>query len=488
MSIGHTSQIVTNGLVLCLDAATSKSYGPTLVEVLVVAGGGGGGGWGGGGGGGGVIYNPSFAVSPGTAYTVTVGGGGTAGTSAYSGGGNGANSVFSSLTAIGGGGGGWWPSGAGATGGSGGGGSGTGTTGAGTNGQGSDGGNAPGTTQSTPYLGHGGGGGAGGAGQGGMTNTTGGAGGVGLQYIISGTSTWYAGGGGGHSPGANSSAVAAGGTGGGGAGGNYYSNLPAYNGTTNTGGGGGGNYGDASRGIGGGGSGIVIIRYPGLQKATGGTVTTNGGYTTHTFTTLGTFTPGGNATWTDLSGNSMTATLVGSPTYSTTSGGYLTFDGSTHYGTLTSGSNFTFGTGDFTLEAWYYPNVSYATGNGYILDLGANGTRLQLYYNQIFLTLQSQVLSCGGTAGQGVTSGSWYHVIGTRIGSAVTLYLNGVSIGSGTSSASLSDSGGTIGNYGGGGGYKFNGRLAVIKVYKNRGLTAAEAAQNFNALRGRFGI
>jgi hypothetical protein len=38
-----------------------------------------------------------------------------------------------------------------------------------------------------------------------------------------------------------------------------------------------------------GGSGIVIIRYAGAQKGTGGTVTSAGGYTYHTFTSSGTF-------------------------------------------------------------------------------------------------------------------------------------------------------------------------------------------------------
>jgi hypothetical protein len=38
-----------------------------------------------------------------------------------------------------------------------------------------------------------------------------------------------------------------------------------------------------------GGSGIVIISYPGIQRGTGGTVTTSAGFTIHTFTTSGTF-------------------------------------------------------------------------------------------------------------------------------------------------------------------------------------------------------
>jgi hypothetical protein len=38
-----------------------------------------------------------------------------------------------------------------------------------------------------------------------------------------------------------------------------------------------------------GGSGIVVLRYSGSAKATGGTITTDGGFTVHTFTTSGTF-------------------------------------------------------------------------------------------------------------------------------------------------------------------------------------------------------
>ena len=61
-------------------------------------------------------------------------------------------------------------------------------------------------------------------------------------------------------------------------------------GTTNTGGGGGGSDGSSTYVNGAaGGSGIVIIRYLGIQAATGGTVTSSGGYTIHTFTGDGTF-------------------------------------------------------------------------------------------------------------------------------------------------------------------------------------------------------
>ena len=75
--------------------------------------------------------------------------------------------------------------------------------------------------------------------------------------------------------------------GGGGAGEAYGSRNPGA-GTPNTGGGGGGIWEAAQAGAGG--SGIVIIRYLGAQRGSGGTVTSSGGYTIHTFTSSGTYT------------------------------------------------------------------------------------------------------------------------------------------------------------------------------------------------------
>lgn len=85
--------------------------GVTKVFVTMCGGGGGGGGgdgesWSGAGGGGGGSYiNKQLTVTPGNAYTVTVGAGGTAGARNASGGAGGSTSIGALLTATGGGGG-----------------------------------------------------------------------------------------------------------------------------------------------------------------------------------------------------------------------------------------------------------------------------------------------------------------------------------------------------------------------------------------------
>jgi len=212
--------------------------GITSVNYLVVAGG--GGGYIAGGGAGGMLTG-SLSVTPGTAYTVTVGAGGGANA-------NGANSVFASITSTGGGGGG--AGGAGNTGGSGGGGGYSNSAGGtGIAGQGNNGGS--GNTNSG-----GGGGGRGAAGSNAPSAHVGGAGGAGLASSITGVSVTYAGGGGGG--GTNQGSGGAGGSGGGGNGRN--DGTAGNAGTPNTGGGSGGNgSGLASSDIGG--SGVVIISY-----------------------------------------------------------------------------------------------------------------------------------------------------------------------------------------------------------------------------------
>lgn len=258
------------------------------VEYLVVAGGGGGGGTdaaisGGGGGAGGFRTGSGFTVAPSSSYTVTVGAGGAGGNGTV--GTSGANSVFSTITSNGGGGGGSAINArSGVSGGSGGGACQTGTAGSGNTpstspSQGNNGGAGSGSTGLNQWGG-GGGGGASAVGSAASANI-GGNGGDGTASSISGSSVTYAGGGGGGGYGTTS------GTGGTGGGGNGGTGSGASSATANTGGGGGG-VGTGGTG-GAGGSGIVIIRYLGSQRGTGGTVTSSGGYTIHTFTSSGTF-------------------------------------------------------------------------------------------------------------------------------------------------------------------------------------------------------
>jgi hypothetical protein len=232
------------------------------VDYLVVAGGAGGGQTQGGGGGAGGLRSTISAtggggsveskksITPGSAFTVTVGAGGGAGA-------NGSNSVFSDITSTGGG------AGAsnlnnGASGGCGGGAGGDGgsrTGGSGTANQGFAGGNSVNTS----------GGGGGGSGAVGVTGTGGSnaLGGVGVSNNITGSSVTYA------------------------AGGIGDRTITPENGAANTGNGGAGINGAGTAGSGG--SGIVVIKFPDSISITvgGGLTSTNstsGGFKIYTFT------------------------------------------------------------------------------------------------------------------------------------------------------------------------------------------------------------
>ena len=305
LPIKYAGTYGTNGFYLPFG---SNNNNTATANYLVVAGGGGGsatfgGGYGGGGGGGAGGYRTgTLSVAAASAYTVTIGAAGLGGTTAGANGTNGGDSVFSSITSTGGGHGDSL-NGTAASGGSGGGKGygGTSTFGAGTVGQGNNGG-------SGTAGGSGGGGGASAVGGNGtdagsgLFPQTGGAGGAGSSSSISGSAVTYAGGGGagGYAGAGGGVNGGAGGSGGGGAGGGAA--VAGSPGTANTGGGGGGGgganlstfYAGAN-----GGSGVVIVSYTGAQIFTGGTVTTSGGNTIHTFTTSGTLT----GIFNDASGN-----------------------------------------------------------------------------------------------------------------------------------------------------------------------------------------
>ena len=238
------------------------------IQYLIVAGGGGGAGsadnadGAGGGGAGGYRALTATLTAGGSGMTVTIGAGGSGnGIPWYGGNGasNGGNSSFNSNSASGGGGGGGKRNG---------------------NSGGSGGGGGHWRNANTTYSG-------GGGNTGGYTPAEGASGSNCYTY-------------GSYHP--NYGTI----RGNGGAGGNLGTSDSTWlNGTSyaeggqvDNGGGGSANTGDGghsryqSYGNGTtGGSGVVIIRYAGSQRGSGGTVTSSGGYTYHQFNSSGTYTP-----------------------------------------------------------------------------------------------------------------------------------------------------------------------------------------------------
>jgi len=521
-------EINEDGLVLALDAASPKNYNLTAVEYLIVAGGGSGGSYVGGGGGGGGVLQGSVDIGQ-QSYTITVGAGGaSAGSTSVKQsiqGNNGGNSSAFGFTALGGGGGGRYAHIAGSSGGSGGGSggfqNGSSSGGGATSGQGNVGGGSIGPRPRS-FTGGGGGGGAGAAGQ---TSTdalnTGGNGGDGIVSYILGVPYYFGGGGGGGNY-TNGSRPGNGGLGGGGGGSSNTANVSGVgggsainntsggngsatgdpnnlggNGAANSGGGGGGNghYGLSGSG----GSGIVIVRYPGPQKAIGGTVTSVGGYIIHTFTTTGstTFTPlsaTNNSAilgLSDFSGRDNFATSVNGVVYSSANLGSLSFDGTNDYVQCAQSS--TLNLNELTICAWVkfdsISNTDYPTitnkettnlSRNWWIGLASGAFVFGRSVSSVDSSVSSNIIA---------NLNQWYFVTATNdLAPTLKIYINGILNNTNSLSGTLSTAGTAswIGSYRNLI-YPMDGNISQVQIY-NRVLTASEIQQNFNATRSRFGI
>ena len=203
--------------------------------------------------------------------------------------------------------------------------------------------------------------------------------------------------------------------------------------------------------------------------------------------------PGSGTTWADLSGNGNNGTLTNGPTYSSANGGSLVFDGSNDNIQL-AGTNFSLNT--MTISAWNYS--SNFNQNGFIFEKTTNGfvnTQYSLFYNgdnTIYYRTYglSTIDLTVNTTTAGVVNNQWNNVVATFDGTIKRIYVNGIlAATSATLSGTVTQNttgAAFIGIYGGGG-YPFNGRISNTTIY-NRALTATEVSQNYNALRGRYGI
>lgn len=191
--------------------------------------------------------------------------------------------------------------------------------------------------------------------------------------------------------------------------------------------------------------------------------------------------PGTGITWTDLSGNGNTGTLTNGPTYSSANGGSIVFDGINDFVSIPASANQAMGTGNFTFEWW--AKTSDSTG-GYALSASdflnitySSGT---IYYQGVYF---NTTMTFANTTHY---DGSWHHHAITRISGTLKYYIDTVQVGTGIDNLTYTNNNPILlmqGYFG------FTaGNMAVWRMYKGNGLTQAEVTQNFNALRGRYGL
>jgi hypothetical protein len=195
--------------------------------------------------------------------------------------------------------------------------------------------------------------------------------------------------------------------------------------------------------------------------------------------------PGSGTTWTDLSRNSNNGTLTNGPTFNSTNGGNIVFDGVDDYVSTTRTS-----TTSFTWVAWFRTNVV-SSGFKNILSVRTPSYMLMLMdddtSNMGFWA--SDTLTTGPSLNMtGISVNVWYHATFVREGNSITngykTYLNGSFRGSANTGTWSSSDPIIIGGRTDATQF-FNGNIAAIQIY-NRALSAAEILQNYNATKGRY--
>ena len=204
--------------------------------------------------------------------------------------------------------------------------------------------------------------------------------------------------------------------------------------------------------------------------------------------------PGSGTTWTDLSGNGNTGTLTNGPTYSSANGGSIVFDGSNDY--VISGPIPFTGTSTASVSwgLWVYPQST----NGNIMSM--SNTNPQGSWNMPPIAadghkFRGKIWNNNYLYSTTYTLNTWYYVVLVfdYSAGAQKLYVNGVLQDSQTG-ISYSSSGSNnymfLGqsNPGADNTGMFAGNISNFHIYGNKALTAAEVLQNYNALKGRFGL
>jgi len=214
--------------------------------------------------------------------------------------------------------------------------------------------------------------------------------------------------------------------------------------------------------------------------------------------------PGSGTSWLGLSGTTVNATLVNSVGYSPDNKGYLTFNGSNQVATIPfSGSPFR-QTSQITYSFWAYKTVTGASNIMGTSVSGGGGTGAIFFGSDtsisFYWTPSNPVSDRTISATISTSLNTWAHYAFTMVYSTGSFqwYQNGVALTSTinippvtvftpTSSPYNQNINDSIGGWYVNSQFYFSGRISQVQVY-NVALNATQISQNFNALRGRYGI
>jgi len=205
--------------------------------------------------------------------------------------------------------------------------------------------------------------------------------------------------------------------------------------------------------------------------------------------------PGSGTSWSDLSGNSNTGTLENGVGFDAADGGSLSFDGVDDYIICTRPSSIVTG-GSISVSVWAKWTTTGNTVSSIqaLIDNNHSSSPIRGFILQDRpdfvkkLTFSTYPNENGVISTFQVGDGTWHHIVGTNDTVTSKLYIDGV-LNNSLSQGGLAtvQPNISIGYWQGSPGRYLNGNISQVSIY-NRELTAQEIQQNYNALRGRFGI
>ncbi|CAB4160461.1 Concanavalin A-like lectin/glucanases superfamily [uncultured Caudovirales phage] len=207
---------------------------------------------------------------------------------------------------------------------------------------------------------------------------------------------------------------------------------------------------------------------------------------------------GTGTAWNDISGNQNNGTLINGPTFNSSNGGSIVFDGSNDYvetnNTINISSN-----QSRTIDVWIYLNNS--TTRHVLCSWGGFGQDIlcNLEVNQVVGANTNYPYFAGfnndAYIAQTISLNTWTNLTLTydtgtiNSSNGIKMYINGLSksvlFPNGNRILNTTNSKIYIGYEGAGSRNPMNGRVANCKIY-NRALSASEILQNYNATKTRY--
>ena len=204
--------------------------------------------------------------------------------------------------------------------------------------------------------------------------------------------------------------------------------------------------------------------------------------------------PGSGTTWTDLSGNGNTGTLTNGPTYSSSNGGSIVFDGTNDNIQLGNASKFISASqSSITINSWIKTNIVNEYRKIFVTVSAGTQTISGIYFSigpspyQTYLGVITNNGNQSAIYTTNISTTQYSNLCGTYDGSNIRLYLNGSQVAIQPQTGNIVNTGITrISGYDNNN-ETWNGNIAQVSIY-NRALTATEISQNFNATKSRYGL